>query len=117
VITTFRVAFLALLGVFASAGYTGNTSAQASNGSGGLALQACRGAEDVAAAVPTVAILSAPIAPLRPGLPLGAAMLENSVAPTLVRLHACTEVDLEADLVAARILTKYLHFRESLSSP
>jgi hypothetical protein len=111
------LAFLALLGSFAGEGLSPKLWAGTFQTADGAALRA-RGADpSVAAANLDPSFIAATIAPLRPCLPVAAGAPPEATSAAFVPLQACAAAERHAVLVDALILKKYLHFRESLSSP
>jgi hypothetical protein len=70
--TPAALAFLAILGSFASEGFSPKVFAHTPNGSDGAALQACGEAQSVAAGIPAESFITATIAPFRTFLPVAA---------------------------------------------
>jgi hypothetical protein len=111
------LAFLAILGSFAGEGFSSKVSAHTPDVFDSAQLQACGEAQSAAAPGPADCFITPTIVPLRPCLPVAAGEPADSGSTTLVPPQTCSEVQRHAVLVDALILTKYQHFRESLSAP
>jgi len=108
---------LAILAVFTGEAASQVAFANTPDVSGDPAFKACGESQFSASPILQESFVPATFAPLRPCLPISGGMLPDSTSVAVVRPHTRSEVERQADLVAALILKKYLHFRESLSSP
>jgi hypothetical protein len=108
---------LAILGISATAAIPRSASAIAPKGPQDSALTAHPQLPQSAAPIASQSYVFEKGASLQPGLPGAAGTPVDLVSFASLRLHACSGVERRADLVATQILKKYLHFRESLSTP
>lgn len=111
------VGLLAILGLCGALASSQPAQAGASNESAGLALKADPSLRDFAAPLAAPTFCSAAPDSLGTGAPALAGTAEAFIPAALLRTPTASEADRLATLIAARILLKYLHFRESLSSP
>jgi len=111
------LSFLAILGLFAGAAISNEELPRRAEASTGAAWQAAPGSEFVATPIPSAGIVSVQRTPLQPSLPLaeGGDLRQDREGGLLARDRSSWE--LQAVLVSAQVLEKYLSFRESLSSP
>jgi hypothetical protein len=110
-------ALLALLGIFSSEGFTPDASAASLESSCGVAFHASQESQSIASPVLPEPFVSASVPALRPGLPVDLETTLECFSEAVVCPRTRTTVDLHADLIAVRVLEKYLHFRQSLSTP
>jgi hypothetical protein len=110
-------ALLASLGLFTHEGVPQKALAGTLEVSEGKALHARREPLVCAPAISPASFVSANFAPLKPGVPLAAGGSPAAAFESIVHPRACSRVDRQGILVTALILKKYLHFRESLTSP
>jgi len=111
--TPLAFSLLAILSIAASQ----EAAASASQVSKGLALEAGRDSQDCAAPIPADSFVSAAGASLYPGLTGVPGTPTGLVSEFFLDPRGASELERRADLIAALILTKYSHFRESLTSP
>lgn len=110
------LAVLGLLALFISAGVS-RRAANASIPSVGLALIAGQESQQATAAIHDSTFISSTVAPIRPCLTGATKLPPETLSAAFDRRHAGPEDERQSELVTALILEKYLHFRESLSSP
>lgn len=107
------VSFLAILAF----GAAQEAAANSSKISDGLALVAGRDSQDCAAPVPSQSFVSAPGVFGHPGLAGVTETPSGLASEGFAEARGASELERRADLIAALILNKYSHFRESLTSP
>jgi len=116
--TTSAAAFVlpAILGLVLAAALSNDLSATASPDAEGRTLTARQTPGEIAAPSSAPALVFETVPSVRPGLPVAAETTAGFAPLSTLCLNA-SERGHRADLVAALILQKYLHFRESLSTP
>lgn len=111
------LAVFALLGIFFSEGLRASASVNPPEVLEGRALQASPVQRFFGSPISPDSFISENPVPVRPCLPVASGTPPDSSFMALVRSRDRSKVEREGVLVRAQILNKYLHFRESLTSP
>jgi len=115
--TLFPRVLLAILGMLAVDGFPQRAFAGDTEHRDGPALERRQEAPVSAASTPLDSFVSVTNAPLRPCLTPSAGTTPDFAPEASLRPHSGSEEARRAARVEGLILTKYLHFRESLSAP
>lgn len=110
-------AVLAFLGILLSEGLPASAFVNPPEVLEGRALQASPVQRFFGSPLSPDSFISENPVPVRPCLPAAAGTPPDSSIKSLVRSRDRSRVEREGVLVRAQILDKYLHFRESLTSP